>query len=110
MLGQIARFMKRGRAEYVLETALKEKGIKFKKNVFIGNFNVDFLIDDNFVVECDGIVHLHPDVASKDSRKIAYLESHGYEVVRIPNNEIYHGVGSVVKMIKLMRKKNNGGV
>ena len=72
----------------------------YQRNVSIGIYNVDFLIDNKYIVECYGDYwHQNPKyfndpIAGKkrqaDLRKRQYLESQGFKFVYFWENEIVH--------------------
>jgi very-short-patch-repair endonuclease len=69
------------KAERIFYNMLKEKGIPFDFQRKIGPYRVDYLVDGNIVVECDGPHHKRQ--VEYDNRRDKYLESLGYHIVRI---------------------------
>jgi very-short-patch-repair endonuclease len=58
---------------------------KFRREHPIGVYTVDFAcLDLMLVVEVDGKDHFSEDGQRRDARRDAYLQSEGYEVLRIP--------------------------
>lgn len=74
--------------------ALDEMGITFKRQYPIGNiFLVDAYIPNlNLVIEADGDYwHSLPKSIIKDKSKNTYLQSHGYNLLRLTEKEINEG-------------------
>ena len=62
-------------------------GFKFKRQVPIDNYIVDFLCTDNkLIIELDGSQHFEN--SNYDKKRDEYLSSKGYKVVRITNDNI----------------------
>ena len=74
------------------------EGIKFKRQVPIANYGVDFAAHDlKFIVEVDGGQH---DVcAAKDADRTRILQEWGYHVVRFWNNEVLTNMEGVLEAI-----------
>lgn len=91
-------------AEQTLWYYLKGKrflGYKFKRQVPIGNYIVDFLCTDNkTVIELDGSEHLQPTQKEYDTERERYLIKKGYRVIRILNNEL-NNMESVLEYIRI---------
>ncbi|MBV8972946.1 MAG: endonuclease domain-containing protein [Sphingomonadaceae bacterium] len=61
-------------------------GFKFRRQVDLRPFIVDFAcLEAKLVVEADG---QHTDAADYDQRRTAWLEQHGYRVLRFWNHEV----------------------
>ena len=70
-------------------------GYKFKRQVVIGPYIVDFVCFEAWlVVEADG--GQHREQALYDARRTAMLESRGFRVVRFWNHEILQDTQSVL--------------
>lgn len=66
----------------------------------IGPFFADFAVPQSrLVIEVDGGYHLDPMQVARDQRRTAYLEAHGWEVMRFTNERVFSEVGSVVMEI-----------
>ena len=64
-------------------------GYKFKRQVPIGNYIVDFLCTDNkHIIELDGSGHLEKNQINYDKIRDEYLAKKGYKIIRIFNNEM----------------------
>lgn len=67
--------------------ARRLRGLKFRRQVPIGPFIVDFLCKEvSLVIELDG--WSHTDRGKYDLRRQAYLEEEGYRVLRIDNDDV----------------------
>lgn len=76
-------------------------GYKFKRQVPIGNYIVDFLCTDNkTVIELDGSGHLETTQKEYDKERETYLTKKGHRVIRILNNEL-NNVESVLEFIRI---------
>lgn len=63
------------------------RGFKFRRQVPIGPFIVDFLcVEAGLIIEIDG--DSHSSQLAYDRRRTIYLEAQGYRVVRITNHQI----------------------
>jgi very-short-patch-repair endonuclease len=87
------------KTEDILAKYLKKLKIPFKRQVRIGNYIVDFLIEPNIVVEVEGLVHYRKDVIEKDYRRVNYLESQGYIVYRFYSRNIKEDPKGIAKTI-----------
>jgi very-short-patch-repair endonuclease len=62
-------------------------GFKFKRQVLIGSYIVDFLcVEERLIVELDG--PFHADRAAYDETRDAFLREQGYCVERFANSEV----------------------
>ena len=76
------------------------EGHKFRRQAPIGSYVVDFLCSElKLIVEVDG--GQHATRAEADARRTAYLESEGYRVVRVWNNEVLGDIEGACEMIRL---------
>ncbi|MGO9056350.1 MAG: endonuclease domain-containing protein [Candidatus Binataceae bacterium] len=74
--------------------------IKFRRQLPIGDFIVDFCCKDRkLVIELDGGQHNEPAGIAKDMRRTEWLEKRGYRVMRFWNNEVLTNIDGVVEMI-----------
>lgn len=73
-------------------------GIKFRRQVPIEQYIVDFLcMEKKLIIELDGSQHI--DNIEYDSIRTEYLNSKGYKVLRIYNNEIFNNIDNVLEYI-----------
>jgi very-short-patch-repair endonuclease len=74
------------------------KGFKFRRQVVIGPYIVDFVcLNAKLIIEADGGQHAEQDVY--DARRTALLETLGYRVIRFWNHEILKELHSVLEQI-----------
>jgi very-short-patch-repair endonuclease len=74
-------------------------GYKFKRQVVIESYIVDFVCFEAWlVVEADGGQHLEQEL--DDARRTALLESRGFRVIRFWNHEILQDMQSVLEEIR----------
>lgn len=74
-------------------------GLKFKRQVPIDRFTVDFLCEDKkLIVELDDISH--DQKLEQDAERTKVLQSHGYRVIRFANEEIYEDLEAVLSELR----------
>jgi very-short-patch-repair endonuclease len=88
--------------EQKLWYALRAKrfdGAKFRRQVVIGRYIVDFAcrIPRMVVIEVDG--DTHGAQKAYDSCRTAFLESKGYRVLRFTNGDVHNNLDGVLTMI-----------
>ena len=104
-LVQIAKNLRREAtpAERVLWESLRSRrlhGLKFRFQHPVETFILDFYCPAcKLVVELDGGVHDDPDVAEHDALRSAWIEAHGYRVIRFRNEEVHQSLSSVLERI-----------
>ena len=77
---------------------LRASGIRFRRQVPIGNFIVDFAcLRAKLVVELDGVDHA--DRVRRDEERDGWLASRGYRVMRYGNLKVVRDVEIVVNNI-----------
>ena len=102
-MGKLARTLRKRstEAEKLLWSRLRGRrfeGIKFKREVPIGNYIVDFVaLDLKIVIEVDG--GLHDMRAARDAERTRILEEWGYHVVRFWNNDVLGNIDGVLDAI-----------
>ncbi|NOT66632.1 MAG: endonuclease domain-containing protein [Methylotenera sp.] len=70
---------------------------KFRRQVLIGNFIVDFVcFEKKLIIEIDGGQHLE---SEKDLTRDAKLNAQGYQVLRFWNNEVMQNFEGVLSVI-----------
>ena len=78
----------------------KLNGVNFRRQHAIGNFIVDFVsIKKKLVIELDG--SQHREQAGYDVERTRYLESQGYKVVRLWNNDVMNDINGVIHEIEM---------
>ncbi len=86
-------------AEKLLWSSLRRRslGIKFRRQVPVGPFIVDFLcVQARLVIEIDGGQHLGN---SSDADRSRWLEKQGYRVLRFWNHDVLKNLEGVVERI-----------
>ena len=91
-------------AESYLWEMLRDKkmnGYKFRRQHIIGKYIVDFIcLSKSLIVEVDGGYHDSPDQQYDDSVRTAFLEGHGYKVIRFRNEDVVANTDFVLQSIK----------
>ena len=77
-------------------------GIKFRRQVGVGPYIVDFYSHENkFVIEVDGEIHSSLDAQEYDAERDAYLIGQGMTVIRFSNSDIFDSIERVIQDIEL---------
>ena len=88
-------------AERLLWYAIRGKQLnnhRFRRQHPIGNYIVDFAcLEQNIVIELDG--GQHQDQFEYDERRSAYLQAHGWQVLRFWNNDVLNNLDGVLAVI-----------
>ena len=72
-------------------------GFKFRKQVEIDGYVVDFLCSERrLIIEVDGGQH----TPERDARRTAFLESQGFRIIRFWNNEVLENLEGVLVRIE----------
>ncbi len=72
---------------------------KFRRQVSIGSFMVDFYCHKlKLIIEVDG--GIHNDQIEYDARREAWLKSQGYSMIRVSNEDCVHLADKALKNIK----------
>ncbi len=75
--------------------------LKFKRQVPIDKYIADFVCDsEKLIVELDG--YQHDDNELYDDERTAVLQSHGFRVFRVRNEDIYADINEVLDSLKLL--------
>lgn len=78
------------------------QGVKFRRQVPIGNYIVDFIsIQHKLIIEIDGGQHNEEMIKDYDSQRTKFLEDKGYKVIRVWNNEITENLAGVLEVLHL---------
>ncbi|HXI86831.1 MAG TPA: DUF559 domain-containing protein [Parvularculaceae bacterium] len=97
-----ARTLRRNQtnAETIFWRRVRNRGLgalKFKRQVPIGPYVADFMIDEaRLIIELDGDQHGIDKGRAHDAARDAYLRREGYEVLRIWNREVYDRIVDVL--------------
>ena len=82
------------KAEKIAWTLLKDRrldGFKFRRQVPIENFIVDFYCHEaKLIIELDGDIHAEADQYNHDQQRDVRLRALGYTVVRFSNEALYN--------------------
>lgn len=74
-------------------------GYKFRRQVRIGNFIIDFLcVELKLVIEIDGFTHDYQ--KQYDKRRTKWLEKDGHYVIRFTNEEVLSASNMLYKKIE----------
>ena len=74
--------------------------LKFKRQVLIGNYIVDFLCENKkIIIEIDGGQHNEELNIQSDNNRTHYLENNGYKVLRFWNDEVMKNIDGVMEVI-----------
>jgi very-short-patch-repair endonuclease len=89
-------------AEARLWSVLRAKrlgGFKFRRQHPMGKYIADFVcLPARLIIEVDGATH-GDDQEEQDAERTAYLEKHGFRVMRVGNTEIYENLDGVAESI-----------
>jgi very-short-patch-repair endonuclease len=92
------------KAEETLWNSLKASqlnGLKFRRQVPIGIYVVDFLcVSKRVIIELDGAVHDKPEQILHDELRDKWLKAQKYNILRINNDLIIGGGNIPLEMIK----------
>ena len=97
-------------AERKLWYALKAhrfNGLGFRRQVPLGRYILDFICHDrNLLVEVDGRQHFFSPRAARDSVRDRWLNTQGYRMVRIANNEVLNNLPGVLEYLLSVAAKS----
>jgi very-short-patch-repair endonuclease len=75
-------------------------GFKFRRQVPLGRFIVDFVCFDRLlIIELDGGQHSEAAARNYDAERTAWLEREGFRVVRFWNHELFEDGDAVEELI-----------
>jgi len=82
----------------------KTHGLKFRRQVPIDDYIVDFYCDEmRIIVELDGDVHEKPEQRLRDEKRDKRLTDLGYTILRIPNGLAINGPDRLREMVRSLR-------
>jgi very-short-patch-repair endonuclease len=91
------------RAEVILWRRLKARQVEqalFRRQHPIGPYIADFAcVTARLVVEVDGATHAEDSEIRRDARRTTFMESRGWHVLRVRNEDIYHDTSAVIGII-----------
>ncbi|MBB3931245.1 very-short-patch-repair endonuclease [Kaistia hirudinis] len=105
------RFKKRSRALRATQTdaearlwyRLRDRRLarwKFRRQHPIGRYVVDFVtLDGKLIVEVDGATHSTDSELRHDAQRTEILNAHGFEILRVTNNDVYENLEGVLEAI-----------
>ncbi|MCP5371393.1 MAG: endonuclease domain-containing protein [Hyphomicrobiales bacterium] len=75
-------------------------GLKFRRQVPVGTYVVDFLCYENrVVVELDGGQHGDESTRRRDAVRTSFLQERGFRVLRFWNNDVLENLEGVLQAI-----------
>jgi len=90
------------RAEELLWRNLRARQLdsaKFKRQVPIGNYIVDFIsFEKKIIIELDG--GQHAATTTRDAERDAWLKGRGYNVLRFWDNEVFQNLEGILEVIR----------
>jgi len=104
MVDRRVQFLRRNltEAERLLWHQLRDKrvgGVRFRRQYRLGAYVVDFVcLPARLMIEVDGLSHEF--TAESDQQRTEWLESQGFRVVRIRNEEVMRNLSGTVLMIE----------
>jgi very-short-patch-repair endonuclease len=76
----------------------KRLGFKFKRQVPIGMYIVDFVcLEKHLIIELDGGQHMENQ--TYDTKRTIWLNEHGFNVLRFWNHDVLQQTASVIEVI-----------
>ncbi len=90
-------------AEIILWQNLRDRalGTKFFRQYIIDDYIVDFVsLQASLIIEVDGAYHAELQQQRYDEGRTERLESLGFKVLRLTNEEVLNKIGSVIDRIK----------
>jgi very-short-patch-repair endonuclease len=105
MANERARQLRRNRTEAERRLwwklrELKEIGFKFRQQVPIDHFVVDFAcLSERLIVEVDGGTHGTDEELRRDARRERYLQEQGYRILRVWNSDVVRDMEGVMDTI-----------
>ena len=81
-------------------------GLKFVRQLPVDPYIADFACrEKHLIVEVDGVTHSTDDELMYDQARTAYLESEGWRVLRVWNNEIFTNREGVLETILIAARE-----
>ncbi|MBS1576815.1 MAG: DUF559 domain-containing protein, partial [Bacteroidetes bacterium] len=90
-------------AESVLWDKLrgKRQGYKFRRQHIVGQFIADFInLKKGLIIEVDGNYHQLPEIQFNDEERTRILNSMGFEVIRVTNDDVLYDLEKVISKIE----------
>lgn len=93
-MSKMHRYRGRTSIEIIVASVLDMLNVEYEEQKRINRYIADFYVPSkNLIIECDGDYwhNRKPGAIEKDARKTAHLVSHGYTVLRLPEQQIRSG-------------------
>jgi very-short-patch-repair endonuclease len=75
-------------------------GLKFARQVAIDPYYADFVCRElKLVVEIDGGTHGTTEEVADDEARAEFLESRGYRIFRVLNDDVFHNIDGVLETL-----------
>ena len=85
---------------WALLRARRLNGLKFVRQLPVGPFVADFACREAaLIIEVDGATHSTDEERVYDARRAAFIESEGWRVLRIQNDDVLHRLDDVLDTI-----------
>ena len=79
---------------------LKDRGLHFRRQASFGNYVLDFVCHRaKLIVELDGSQHAKEKQIRQDAKRTTFLESRGYRVMRVWNNDVFENPDGVAEAV-----------
>jgi very-short-patch-repair endonuclease len=79
---------------------LKEIGFKFRQQVPIDHFIVDFAcLSERLIIEVDGATHTTDEEFASDAKRERYLREQGFRILRFWNSDVANNIEGVMDTI-----------
>jgi len=88
------------KAEIIFCNILYKNNIKFEFQKKIGPYKVDYLFDNNIILECDGPHHTHPVQVQHDKMRDSYIEKKGYKILRCDWDMVAAMTDDVIELLQ----------
>lgn len=95
------------RAESIFCDILFENNIRFNFQHNIGPYRVDYLFDNNVILEGDGPHHYHPRQKEYDIKRDKYLRRKGYKVLRCDWDMVAAMSKEIIEILKEIISEHN---
>lgn len=77
-------------------------GFKFVRQKAIGSYVADFVCREAMlIIEVDGATHSTDAEIKRDGIRSSHLESLGYTIVRVQNDDVYNAMEGVLRTIQM---------
>ena len=95
-----AKIKQKGEIALWIQLRNKYNGLKFRRQVGIGNCVVDFYCHKfKLIIEVDGGIHNEKEQKDHDIRRDHWLRSKGYNIIRVCNEDCVYSMENVLEEI-----------